>query len=115
MALSPTTARCAPLAMHCDSGGVLEEADISAHKLWNAGSWQGRVPYCAQGPSDLHRLPNTDISWPVMTADEAHATGCVPQVIKISPYALPAAHRDLLDLSRSLNWRYSSANATDAY
>ena len=51
----------------------------------------------------------------MITADEAHATGCVPQVIKISPYALPAAHRDLLDLSRSLNSRYSRANASDTY
>ena len=37
MALSPTIARCALLAMHCDSGGVPEEAGISVHELWNAG------------------------------------------------------------------------------
>ena len=39
------------------------------------------------------------------------------QVIKVSPYALPSAHRDLLDLSRSLNRRSQAAagNATDAF
>jgi hypothetical protein len=36
-------------------------------------------------------------------------------VIKISPYAVPAAHRDLLDLSRSLNRHDSSVNAPEAY
>ena len=42
---------------------------------------------------------------------------CTMQVIKVSPYALPAAHRDLLDISRSLNRRShgADANATSAY
>ena len=38
MALSPMTARCALLAMHCNSGGVPEESGILVHELWNAGS-----------------------------------------------------------------------------
>ncbi len=37
------------------------------------------------------------------------------QVIKVSPYALPAAHKDLLDLSRSLKRRAHDDNATGTW
>ena len=32
------------------------------------------------------------------------------QVVKVSPYALPAAHKDLLELSQSLNRRAQNHN-----